>query len=192
MSVEGSVLHVRGVLGPLLGGVVEELDLDGVGDPVLRVGAVDEDAGVGAGLELVLEVEGEVRVLGLRPEGTVLVGGDLAAAALLLNALKTMGGIDDHFDLISTEVLKPICDLKTRYLHHKNPRLHTDEVLLALTIFALTNPMAQVAKEQLSCLSDTEAHFSVIISDEDEKLLKRLGISVTCEPRYEVNRLYHK
>ena len=67
-----------------------------------------------------------------------------------------------------------------------------DEVLLALTICALTNPMAQVAKEQLSSLNDSEAHFSVIISDEDLKLLKRLGISVTCEPRYEINRLYHK
>ena len=130
------------------------------------------------------------------PDGRVITGktSDIlgAAAALLLNALKAMGGIDDQFDLISTDVLKPVCDLKTRYLHHKNPRLHTDEVLMALTISSLTNPMAQVAKEQLSRLSDAEAHFSVIISDEDEKLLKRLGISVTCEPRYESNRLYHK
>ena len=130
------------------------------------------------------------------PDGRIVTGktSDIlgAAAALLLNALKAMGGIDDHFDLISTEVLKPVCDLKTRYLHHKNPRLHTDEVLLALTISALTNPMARVAKEQLSNLNDTEVHFSVIISDEDEKLLKRLGINITCEPRYEINRLYHK
>ena len=130
------------------------------------------------------------------PDGRVITGktSDIlgAAAALLLNALKAIGGIDDHFDLIATEVLKPVCDLKTRYLHHKNPRLHTDEVLMALTISSLTNPMAQVAKEQLSRLNDTEAHFSVIISDEDLKLLKRLGISVTCEPRYESNRLYHK
>ena len=130
------------------------------------------------------------------PDGRIVTGktSDIlgAAASLMLNALKTMGGIDDQFDLISTDVLKPICDLKTRYLHHKNPRLHTDEVLLALTICALTNPMAQVAKEQLSYLDGAEAHFSVIISDEDEKLLKRLGINVTCEPRYEVNSLYHK
>lgn len=130
------------------------------------------------------------------PDGRIVTGktSDIlgAAAALLLNALKAIGKIDDHFDLISTDVLKPVCELKTRYLQHKNPRLHTDEVLLALTICALTNPMAQVAKEQLSRLSDAEAHFSVIISDEDEKLLKRLGISVTCEPRYEINRLYHK
>ncbi len=130
------------------------------------------------------------------PDGRIVTGktSDIlgAAAALLLNALKAMGGIDDQFDLISTDVLKPVCDLKTRYLHHRNPRLHTDEVLMALTISSLTNPMAQVAKEQLSRLNDTEAHFSVIISDEDTKLLKRLGISVTCEPRYEVNRLYHK
>ncbi|MBR6089288.1 MAG: DUF1846 family protein, partial [Anaerolineaceae bacterium] len=130
------------------------------------------------------------------PDGRVVTGKTSeilgAAAALLLNALKAMGGIDDQFDLISTEVLKPVCDLKTRYLHHKNPRLHTDEVLLALTISALTNPMARVAKEQLNRLTDSEVHFSVIISDEDENLLKRLGISVTCEPRYENNRLYHK
>ena len=130
------------------------------------------------------------------PDGRVVTGktSDIlgAAASLLLNALKAMGGIDDQFDLISTEVLKPVCDLKTRYLRHKNPRLHTDEVLLALTVCALTNPMAQVAKEQLSNLTDSDAHFSVIISDEDEKLLKRLGINVTCEPRYETNRLYHK
>ncbi len=89
-------------------------------------------------------------------------------------------------------MLEPICDLKTKYLLHKNPRLHTDETLLALTVCALTNPMAQVAKEQLSKLSGCDAHFSVIISEEDASLLKRLGINVTCEPQYEVNRLYHK
>ena len=130
------------------------------------------------------------------PDGRVVTGKTSdnlgAASSLLLNALKAMGGIDDHFDLISTEVLKPICDLKTRYLLHKNPRLHTDEVLLALTICAPTNPMAQIAKEQLSRLSESDAHFTVILSDEDEKLLKRLGINVTCEAQYEVNRLYHK
>ncbi len=68
-------------------------------------------------------------------------------SALLLNALKALGGIGDQFELISAQVLEPICDLKTRYLLHRNPRLHTDEVLLALTISALTNPVAQKAKE---------------------------------------------
>ncbi len=115
-----------------------------------------------------------------------------AASALLLNALKALGGIDDHFDLISAQVLEPICDLKTRYLNHKNPRLHTDEVLMALTISALTNPLAEMAKEQLPNLRGCDAHFTVILSDEDEKLLKRLGINVSCEPQYETKRLYHK
>ena len=112
------------------------------------------------------------------PDGRVVTGKTSdnlgAASSLLLNALKALGGIDDQFDLISTQVLEPICDLKTRYLHHRNPRLHTDEVLMALTICALTNPMAELAKEQLDNLKGCDAHFTVILSEEDESLLKRL------------------
>ena len=130
------------------------------------------------------------------PDGRVLTGKTSdtlgAASALLLNALKALGGIDDGLDLSSAQVLEPICDLKTRYLLHKNPRLHTDEVLLALTISALTNPVAQKAKEQLANLQGCDAHFTVILSDEDESLLKRLGIHVSCEPHYETKQLYHK
>ncbi len=115
-----------------------------------------------------------------------------AASALLLNALKKLAGINDGLDLISASVLEPICQLKTQYLHHKNPRLHTDEVLMALTISALTNPIAQKAQEQLDNLRGSDAHFSVILSDEDEMLLRRLGINVSCEAQYETKRLYHK
>ena len=109
-----------------------------------------------------------------------------------MNTLKYLGGIDSHLDLIASHVLEPICDLKTQYMGHRNPRLHTDEVLLALTISALTNPVAQKAKEQLKKLSGCEAHFTVILSDEDEKLLRRLGIHVSFQPTYETSRLYHK
>ena len=130
------------------------------------------------------------------PDGRLVTGKTSstlgAASALLLNALKALAGIDDHFDLISSSVLEPICDLKTRYLLHRNPRLHTDEVLMALTISALTNPIAELAKEQLSKLKGSDAHFTVILSEEDEKLLRRLGINVSCEPQYETKRLYHK
>ena len=130
------------------------------------------------------------------PDGRLITGKTSdnlgAASALLLNALKALGGIDDSFDLISAQVLEPICELKTRYLTHKNPRLHTDEVLLALTISALTNPLAQLAKEQLPRLKGSLAHFSVILSNEDENLLKRLGITVSCEPRYETEKLFHR
>ena len=130
------------------------------------------------------------------PDGRVVTGKTSstlgAASALLLNALKVLGGIDDQFDLISAQVLEPICELKTQYMGHHNPRLHTDEVLMALTISALTNPIAQLAKEQLPSLRGSDAHFTVIISEEDVKLMKRLGINVSFEPKYEHKRLYHK
>ena len=115
-----------------------------------------------------------------------------AASAMLLNALKALGGIEDHYKLISAQVLEPICDLKTQYLCHRNPRLHTDEVLLALTISALTNPLAEMAKKQLPNLKGCEAHFTVILSEEDLKLLRRLGINVSCQPHYETKKLFHK
>ena len=130
------------------------------------------------------------------PDGRVVTGKTSstlgAASSLLLNALKALAGIDHQFDLISAQVLEPICDLKTRYLLHKNPRLHTDEVLMALTISALTNPVAEQAKKQLPNLKGADAHFTVILSDEDESLLRRLGINVSCQPHYEHKRLYHK
>ena len=130
------------------------------------------------------------------PDGTIITGktsGTLgAAAALLLNALKALGNIDDQFELISKQVLEPVCHLKTTYLDHRNPRLHTDEVLLTLAISALTNPLADLAKRQLPGLRDSEAHFSVIISEEDLKIFKRLGVRVSCEPKYETKRLYHR
>ena len=130
------------------------------------------------------------------PDGRVVTGKTSdtlgAASALLLNALKAMGGIGDQFELISAQVLEPVCRLKTAYLGHKNPRLHTDEVLMALAISALTNPLADLAQQQLPLLRGCDAHFSVVLSDVDEKLLKRLGINVSCEPRYETKKLYHK
>ena len=130
------------------------------------------------------------------PDGRVVTGKTSdtlgAASALLLNALKAVGGIDDQFELISAQVLEPVCRLKTEYLGHRNPRLHTDEVLMALTISALTNPLAELAQQQLPKLRGCDAHFTVILSEVDESLLKRLGINVSCEARYETKKLYHK
>ncbi len=130
------------------------------------------------------------------PDGRIVTGKTSStlgcASAMLLNALKLLAGIDHDVDVISSHVLEPICQLKTDYLLHKNPRLHIDEVLLALTISALHNDAAQKAKEQLSKLRGSEVHFTVIISEEDERMLQRLGINVSCQPRYETTRLYHK
>lgn len=132
----------------------------------------------------------------MMPDGRIVTGKTSStlgcASAMLLNALKLLAGIDHDTDLISARVLEPICQLKTQYLLHKNPRLHIDEVLLALTISALRNDVAQKAKEQLSKLRGSEVHFTVIISEEDERVLRRLGINVSCEPRYETSRLFHK
>jgi len=130
------------------------------------------------------------------PDGRLVTGKTSsllgASASMLVNALKVLGRIDDELDLISDMVIMPISDLKTRHLGHNNPRLHSDEMLLALAISGLTNPLAARAQKQLDKLKGSDAHFSVIISEEDIQLYKRLGIHVTCEPKYEVNRLYHK
>ena len=114
------------------------------------------------------------------------------AAAALLNALKALGGIDQDLDLISTQVLEPICRLKTESLGHKNPRLHSDEVLISLCVSALTNPIAALAQRQLPGLKGCGAHFTVVLSDVDEKLYRRLGMHVSYEAKYERQRLYYK
>ena len=122
------------------------------------------------------------------PNGQIVLGktSDLlgASAALLLNALKALGGIRDEIHLISPVVIDPIQHLKTEHLGNRNPRLHTDEVLIALSISAATNPTAELAMEQLSKLRGCDVHSSVILSAVDEKVFKRLGVNLTCEPRY--------
>ncbi len=122
------------------------------------------------------------------PDGQVVTGrtSDLlgASASLLLNALKVLGGIQDELHLISPVVIDPIQHLKVDHLGNRNPRLHTDEILIALSISAATNPTAELAMEQLSKLRGCEVHSSVILSAVDEKTFKRLGVNLTCEPRY--------
>jgi len=115
-----------------------------------------------------------------------------ASAALLVNTLKAMAGIDAKLDLIPASVIAPISKLKTDHLGHRNPRLHSDEVLIALAISGLTNPLAALVQQQLSNLRGCNAHFSVILSEEDERLYKRLGIQVTCEPKYEIKKRCEK
>ena len=150
---------------------------------------------VAASLKRAEETDGPAGAM-ILPDGRLITGRTSdtlgAASAMLLNALKVLAGIDDDKHLIASHVLEPVCELKTGYMGHRNPRLHTDEVLLALTISALTDPLAQQAKEQLKNLQGSEAHFTVILSDQDEKLLRRLGIRVSYEPRYETRKLYHK
>ncbi len=115
-----------------------------------------------------------------------------ASAALMLNALKALAGIDKDIDLISPSVIEPICNLKTKNLGHRNPRLHSDEMLVALCVSAATDKNAALAQKQLEKLRGCDAHFTVILSSVDEKTYKQLGINVSCEPVYEVGKFYHK
>ena len=107
-----------------------------------------------------------------------------ASSALLLNALKYLSNLPDEMHLMSPVVLDPIQHLKVAHLGNRNPRLHTDETLIALSICAATNPLAELAMEQLSKLKGCEVHSSVILSPVDEKVFKRLGVNLTCEPKY--------
>ncbi len=105
-----------------------------------------------------------------------------ASAALLLNALKYLGNVDHDTHLISPDAIEPIQELKVRYLGGKNPRLHTDEVLIALSLAALTDKNAKAAITQLPKLRGCQVHTSVMLSEVDIKTFKRLGVDLTCEP----------
>jgi uncharacterized protein (UPF0371 family) len=113
-----------------------------------------------------------------------------ASAAVLLNALKVVSGIDDSLDLISSTVIEPIQKLKVNHMGSQNPRLHTDEILLSLAIGGVTNPMAQLALENLGNLKGAELHSSVVLGHVDLRTFKKLGINVTCEPKKQTSSLY--
>jgi len=130
------------------------------------------------------------------PDGRIITGKTTnllgPSAALLLNVLKALGGIDKSTHLISPHVIEPIQTLKCDYLGNHNPRLHTDEVLLALSICAATDEKAAIAMKQLPLLKGCEAHSTVILGQVDNNVFKRLGVNLTCDPRYQTHKLYHK
>ncbi len=115
-----------------------------------------------------------------------------ACAAALINALKELAGISHEAKLISPLEIEPIQSLKTKHMGNHNPRLHTDEILIALAICGTKNPDAEKALMQLDKLRGCELHSTVILSGVDENVFKRLGVNVTCEPQYHTKKLYHK
>ena len=153
-----------------------------------KVGICPEDRKVVAPALARAEQTGKPAAAMELPDGTIVTGktSDLlgASAALLLNALKLLAGLDKSIHLISPLVIDPIQHLKVDHLGNRNPRLHTDEVLIALSISAATDPAAEQAMEQLSKLRGCEVHSSVILSAVDEKVFKRLGVNLTCQPRF--------
>ena len=129
------------------------------------------------------------------PDGRIVTGrtSDLlgGTAAVLLNAVKALGEIPDEVKLISPTVIEPVQTLKINYLGSKNPRLHTDEILIALSMCAATDPNARKALEQLPKLRGCQIHTSVMLSEVDIRTLSRLGLQLTSEPRYENKKIYH-
>jgi len=130
------------------------------------------------------------------PDGRIITGKTSsllgAASACLMNSLKALAGIDKKLPLIAPGVIQPIQHLKVEHLGNHNPRLHTDELLIALSICAVTDPLAGEAIDQLYRLHGCDAHSSVILSHVDEDLFKKLGVSISCQPRYQVKKLFHK
>ena len=128
-------------------------------------------------------------------DGTIVTGKTSnllgASAAVLLNAIKVLGDIPHDQHLIAPSAIEPIQTLKTCYLGGHNPRLHTDEVLIALSMSAATDPIAKKALDQLPRLRGCQVHTSVMLSDVDIKIFHKLGVELTSEPVYEHKKLYH-
>lgn len=129
-------------------------------------------------------------------DGTVVTGKTSsllgASSAALLNALKTLAGLPDELHLLPKLIIEPIQSLKINDLGNHNPRLHTDEVLIALSISAATNPAAELAMHQLDKLKGCEVHSSVILAQVDEGVFKKLGMNLTCSPVHQTKKLFHK
>ncbi|MDR1955007.1 MAG: DUF1846 domain-containing protein [Candidatus Methanoplasma sp.] len=137
----------------------------------------------------------DVPVSGIELEdGTIITGKTSAllgaSSAVILNAVKTVAGLDDSILLISPSILEPIQKLKTENLGFKNTKLHVDEMLIALSMSAQTDPTAMAALDKLPKLRGCEMHSSVILSSVDDSILKRLGLNITCEPVFQTNSLY--
>jgi uncharacterized protein (UPF0371 family) len=129
------------------------------------------------------------------PDGTVVTGKTSSlfgpSAAVIINAIKALGGIPKDINLIEPEYVVPIQDLKVNSLGNRNPRLHSDEVLIALAITAKTNENAAKAMAQLNKLRGAEAHSTVILPLEDANIFRKLGVNVTFDPVYQQKKLYH-
>ena len=125
-------------------------------------------------------------------KGKLKLASVVTASAMLMNTLKVLGGISDEVLLLSPTVIEPIQKLKTEHMGSHNPRLHTDEVLIALSICAATDPVAKKAMEQLPKLKGLDMHSSVMLSSVDIHTFKHLGVRVTCEPKSQTKKLYYK
>jgi len=161
-----------------------------------KCGLTDDNRPVIAAARKRAEETGEPALAMQLSDGRIITGKTSKllgpSAALLLNVLKAFAGQEKNVHLIAPHVIEPIQSLKCDYLGNHNPRLHTDEVLLALSICAATDERAAKAMKQLPMLKGCEAHSTVLLSPVDNNTFKRLGVNLTCDPQYQTHKLYHK
>ena len=158
--------------------------------------SIDDRKVIKAAVERSAETEGQPAVAIELPDGTIVTGKTSnllgASSAAILNAVKKLAGLPDDLLMISPSIIEPIQQLKTGILKNRNPRLHSDETLIALSMSANTNPAAHKALDSIGMLKNCEAHSTVILSQVDLDIYRKLGINLTCEPKYETKKLYHK
>jgi len=159
----------------------------------LKISTVDRPV-VSAAIKKADETNAPATAIEL-PDGRIITGKTSsllgASSSMLLNALKELAGIPDSIDLLSPTIIEPIQKMKTEVLGNHNPRLHIDEVLIALSICAATSDTAKIALNQIEKLKGLEAHSTVILARVDEQTFRKLGINMTCEPKYQTKKLFH-
>ena len=158
-------------------------------------GYTTEDYEVAAAARRVEEETGEPAAAIQLPDGQIIIGKNKellgASSAMLLNALKVVAGLPDDVLMLAAGVIKPVQELKVSYFGSQNPRLHTDETLVALSVSAANDENARKALACLPALKNCSAHCSVILSSVDDSVFRKLRINMTCEPKYQGNKLYH-
>ena len=161
----------------------------------LSCSPIDDRPVVGAAMKRAAETSAPAVAIELN-DGRIVTGKTSsllgASSAALLNALKALAGIDKDEDIISPEILAPIQVLKTDNLGNHNPRLHTDEVLIALAITAVNSESADRAMKAIPSLGHAEVHSTVILSEVDASTFRKLGMQLSCEPLYQTKKLFHK
>ena len=158
--------------------------------------SVEDRKVIKAAVDKSAETDGQPAVAIELPDGRIVTGKTSnllgASSAALLNAAKHLAGLPDDLLMIAPSIIEPIQKLKTGILKNHNPRLHSDETLIALSMSANTNPVAKKALDAIGGLAGCEAHSTVILSQVDQDVYRKLGINLTCEPRYQTKKLYHK
>ncbi len=160
-----------------------------------QVQIAPEDRAIIAAAQEMKEATGQPAAALELSDGRIVVGKTSkllgASSALLLNAVKALAGIEKDVDLISREVIEPVQELKIRNLGNHNPRLHTNEVLIALSIAAAHDENAKKAIDMLPLLRGCEVHSTVILTEVDAGTFRKLGMNLTCDPEYQTKKLFH-